>query len=50
MLNEATFKISDFSKKLIQQNFELFTLSVKDQEDLIPKIQKPISNSFLIKL
>lgn len=45
-LNEATFKISDFSKKLIQQNFELLALSAKDQEELIPKIQKPISNGF----
>jgi hypothetical protein len=49
ILNEATFRISDFSKQLIRQNLELLTLSVKDLEDLVPKIQKPISKNFLNK-
>jgi hypothetical protein len=41
VLSEPTFRMKNYSTNLLNQNLELVSLSPKEKEDLVQKIQKP---------
>ena len=43
VLDEAKFTFTDWSNHMLSQNLDLISLSLKDKEELVQKIQKPNS-------